>query len=152
MIQRIQSLYLLLIVVLMSVTAFSPLLGLRDGLDSLQQTMYSCGIYQDGAPVKPTWGVLSFAALSALVPFINIFLYKKRKVQIKIGMFTTFLLLFFYVTLFTYFYVYTNRVGLELSGIHYGIILPLIAIILNFMALHKIKADEKLVRSLDRIR
>ncbi|NDV68002.1 DUF4293 domain-containing protein [Dysgonomonas sp. 25] len=151
MLQRIQSIYLLLVVALMAVTTFSPLLSLH-GSGNVMQDMYSCGIYQAGELMKPTWGVLSMAGLSALVAFINIFLFKKRKLQIKLGMLTAFLLILFYVAAGAYFYVYSNRMALEFSGAYYGIILPLVALILNFMAIGRIKKDEKLVRSLDRIR
>lgn len=151
MIQRVQSLYLLLVAVLMAVTFFSPLLGLKS-IDLSTLVMYSEGIFSAGKLIKPTWGVISIAGMSALVAFINIFLFKKRKLQIKVGFITSFLIVFFYITLFTYFYVYTNQNGLELNSAYYGVILPVIALILNFLAIRKIKSDEKLVRSLDRIR
>lgn len=151
MIQRVQSLYLLLVAVLMAVTFFSPLLGLKS-TDLSTLVMYSEGIFSAEKLIKPTWGVISIAGMSALVAFINIFLFKKRKLQIKVGFITSFLIVFFYITLFTYFYVYTNQNGLELNSAYYGVILPVIALILNFLAIRKIKSDEKLVRSLDRIR
>lgn len=151
MLQRIQTLYLLLVVLLMAVTAFSPLLVLVDA-DSHVYNMCSQGIFELEKLIKPTWGVLSMVGLSALAALINIFLFKKRKVQVRIGMFTTFLILFFYVTLFTYFYVYSNGLGLSLEGVGYGLFLPFVALIFNLLAIHRIKADEKLVKSLDRIR
>lgn len=154
MLQRIQTVYLLLVVILMSVTAFSPLLVLTDA-DSNIYDMCSTGIQRiaEGASeLIPTWGVLTMAGLSAVVALINIFLFKKRKLQVRLGMFTTFLILFFYVTLFVYFYVYGNKYGLSFETVGYGVVLPFIALILNFMAIHKIKADEKLVKSMDRIR
>lgn len=151
MIQRVQSLYLLLVAVLMAVTFFSPLLGLKS-TDLSTLVMYSEGIFSAEKLIKPTWGVISIAGMGALVAFINIFLFKKRKLQIKVGFITSFLIVFFYITLFTYFYVYTNQNGLELNSAYYGVILPVIALILNFLAIRKIKSDEKLVRSLDRIR
>ena len=151
MIQRIQSVYLLLVVALMAVTAFSPLLALRAN-DLSIVGMCAEGIFSKGELIKPTWGVISVAGLSALVAFINIFLFKKRKLQIKIGMLTSFLIILFYITVLAYFYVYTNNNGLELSSAYYGIILPFIALIFNLLAIRKVKSDEKLVRSLDRIR
>lgn len=151
MIQRIQSIYLLLVAILMAVTAFSPLLILRAADHSLVD-MCAKGIFSTGELVKPTWGVISISGLTALVAFINIFLFKKRKLQIKVGMLTSFLIILFYVTVLAYFYVYTNNNGLELSSAYYGIILPFIALILNLLAIRKVKSDEKLVRSLDRIR
>lgn len=165
MIQRIQSVYLLLVAILMGVTAVSPLflLGTESG-DSIAfystgmfyVDIYSLGImFQDVdvlETIKCTYGVVSMAVLAALSALINIFLFKKRKAQIKLGHITTLLILFFYVTTGVYFYSVGNRMGLSIESVLYGIILPVIALIFNLLAIRGIKKDEKLVRSLDRIR
>ncbi len=151
MLQRIQTVYLLLVVLLMAAAAFTPLLVLSNAEGSVFD-MCSKGIFEGGKLLKATWGVLSMAGLGALVALIDIFLFKKRKLQVRVAMFTTFLILFFYVTLFTYYYVYSNGMGLSLEGVNYGVFLPLVALVLNLLAIQKIKADEKLVKSLDRIR
>lgn len=151
MIQRIQSVFLLLTAVLMGVTVFSPLMEL-DGGNKLLYTFFSFGIGQLFNAQYPAWGVLFFAALGVLLPLINIFLYKKRKVQMRIGTLTSLCILFFYITLYVYFNSYTAKYELSFNGIQYGIILPVIAIIFNIMAILRIKKDEKLVKSLDRIR
>lgn len=154
MIQRIQSVYLLLVTILMGVTAFSPLLVLREGSDLLD--FYSYGIIPQDVDlniiVKYTYGVISMAGLSAFLALINIFLYKKRKVQMKIGYLTSFFIVFFYITVGAYFYSISSRLAIDINGIQYGIILPVIALIFNLLAISKIKKDDKLVRSLDRIR
>ncbi len=152
MIQRRQSIYLLLTAILMAVTAFSPLLVIRMPDLSILDFM-SCGIMKKtGELFKPTWGVITMAGLSSLIALVNIFLYKKRKLQIRMGYITSLFIVLYYVTLGTYFYVICNNIGAELSSIHYGIVLPFIALILNIMAIANIKKDEKLVKSLDRIR
>jgi hypothetical protein len=154
MIQRIQSVYLLLVTILMGITAFSPLLVLREGSDLLD--FYSYGIIPQDVDlniiVKHTYGVISMAGVSAFLALINIFLYKKRKVQMKIGYLTSFFIIFFYITAGAYFYSISNRLAIDISGIQYGIVLPVIALVFNLLAISKIKKDDKLVRSLDRIR
>ncbi|MFV0470109.1 MAG: DUF4293 domain-containing protein, partial [Dysgonomonas sp.] len=151
MIQRIQSVYLLLVAVLMSVTVFSPLMVFSDssGIVFLSEV---AGITFKAVNQYPTWGVLIFAVLAAIFPFINIFLYKKRKLQIKLCNITTLLIVLFYITLGVYTFVAKGKLDFEFTSIQYGVILPLVALIFNFLAQRKIKADEKLVRSLDRIR
>ncbi|MFV0331325.1 MAG: DUF4293 domain-containing protein [Dysgonomonas sp.] len=151
MIQRIQTIFLLFTAILMGVTTFSPLMVLNGG-DKLLYSFFPFGIGQLFNAQYPTWGVIFFSGLSALVPLINIFLYKKRKVQMKVGTLTSLLILFFYVTLYVYFNAYTSKYGLAFEGIQYGLILPVIALIFNVLAVLRIKKDEKLVKSLDRIR
>lgn len=93
------------------------------------------------------------AALSALLAFVNIFLYKKRKQQIKICLITALLIVFYYVTTMVYLTTYLNKIPTEYTlSIQFGIIIPVVALILDLLAMNKIKKDEKLVRSLDRIR
>ena len=153
MIQRIQSVYLLLVAILMGVTAFSPLFVLKGGTELFD--FYSYGIVPIDADlevVKCTYGVISMAGLSALFAFVNIFLYKKRKAQIRVGYLTSFFIILFYIAVGAYFYSVGNRLTLDIEGIQYGIILPVVALIFNLLAIAKVKKDEKLVRSLDRIR
>lgn len=150
MIQRIQSVYLLLVCILMVVTAFSPLLVLTIKGGVLD--FFTCGIYNSLKLQTPSWGLFAVAGLSALLPLVNIFLYKKRQLQIRIGVFTSLLILLFYVTLAIYYYLFSIDYSFVFSGVQYGIILPLFALIFNMLAMLRIKRDEKLVRSLDRIR
>lgn len=151
MIQRIQSVYLLLVAILMAATTFSPLLELT-GEDKATYIFSSLGIGQLFAVQYPTWGVVFFAGLSALLALVNIFLYKKRKLQMRVGTLTSLLILFFYVTLYVYFSDYTTEYKLEFSSFQFGLVLPIVALILNVLAILRIKKDENLVKSLDRIR
>lgn len=154
MLQRIQSIYLLLASVLMGAALFCPLLEV--GINNYSSVLYSYGINMfitagEHLTPFPTWGILTFTILGALLPLINIFLYKNRKMQLKIGWSTILLIVLYYVTVAVYVLSYMKGYeGLPLVQI--GIILPVIALIFNAMAISKIKKDEKLVRSLDRIR
>ncbi len=151
MIQRIQSVYLLLAGLLMAAATFFPLLELA-GEGKFTYIFSSLGIGQLFTVQYPTWGIVFFAGLSALLALINIFLYKKRKLQMKVGTLTSLLILFFYVTLYVYFNAYTVKYGLTFSSFQFGLILPVIALIFNVLAILRIKKDENLVKSLDRIR
>ena len=135
MIQRIQSIYLLLVTILMGVTMISPLMNLSNG-----ETPYDfyCLAIKSIGDSFPTWGVAFLAGLSSLIALINIFLYKTRKVQMKVGTLTSLLILFFYVTVFVYFNSYTNRLGLTFEGIQYGLILPVVALLFNILAILRI--------------
>ena len=151
MIQRIQSIYLLLVAVLMCVTVTSPLASFIDVNGGILQ-LEGLGIFQDAQKVYPTWGIISVGLLSAFIAFLEIFSYKNRKKQIRLSVVNLFLILFFYVTSVVYAYFGQQSMGIVFDKISYGSVLPVIAFVFNLLALAKIKKDEKLVRSLDRIR
>lgn len=148
MIQRIQSIFLLLTTILMAVSIFSPLVELSRVCD-ISLTMYACGI----ADKYHTWGVLTFAILSTVFALVSIFMYKNRKRQINLCFITALFIVIYYVAAIVYLMVFLNRME---NTYHYqiqlGIALPFIALIFDLLAISRIKKDEKLVKSLDRIR
>lgn len=150
MIQRIQTVFLLLTAILMGVTIICPLLEIYDGQKFVLE-FRSLGFTRLVSIEKMTWGVLFFTILSVLAPLVNIFMYKSRKRQITIGWITSLFIVLYYITAGVYFMSY---IGLDAEGIsiQLGIILPLLALIFNILAISRIKKDEKLVKSLDRIR
>lgn len=151
MIQRIQSIFFLITAILMAVTVCSPLVVVGDSTSPEGVvTFFSYGM-QGSAGVVNTWGVLTFAVLGAVLPFISIFLYKKRKLQLKLGRITSLLLVLFYVTFFVYF---NSLLGGEfpLGNVKYGMMLPIIALVFNILAVLNVRKDEKLIQSLNRIR
>ena len=148
MIQRIQSIYLLLAAILMAVTAFSPILVLTEGL-----TLYSCGISSlESEIVKPTWGIVSMALLSAILAFATIFFYKNRKKQMKMVSITVGVVLFYFITAAVYLVSYVENVIQKIQMVDYGLFLPILALVFLFLAKRGINKDEKLVRSTERIR
>ncbi|NDW17379.1 DUF4293 family protein [Dysgonomonas sp. 216] len=151
MLQRIQSVYLLLVSVLMAVAAISPLAIFKDAQGNLLE-MRSLGVFLESQKVLATWGVVSIMGLITLLAFICIFLYKNRKKQIVICSVNTVLILFLYVTIAVYSCSGQGSANIDFQTVQYGVVLPFISLIFNVLAQLKIKSDEKLVRSLDRIR
>lgn len=147
MIQRIQSIYLLLAAILMAVTACSPLLVVN-----ATQELTPMGITDAGVLIKPTWGIVATAGLSALLSFVAIFFFKKRKKQASIVNGTIFAILFFYATTLIYMLSYYDNFFSKDIAIAFGILLPVLAIVFLLLGKSKIKKDEKLVQSLNRIR
>ena len=94
----------------------------------------------------------------SVISFVSIFMFKKRKLQVKLTQFG--LRLSLIMCLFTIFYFY-NCLGyltqllpskfLELL-MHAAIVNPFICYYLLFLALKYIKRDNELINSLDRIR
>lgn len=152
MIQRIQSVFLLLTAILMGLTIFCPLVEIVDG-GKIITTFHSFGIGKISPTEYPTWGVLTFAALSSLLAFINIFLFKKRKLQANLGLLTALFIVIHYVALAVYLSTYLNKLDDAYTlNMQLGIILPVVALVFDLLAVFRIKKDDKLVKSLDRIR
>ena len=85
--------------------------------------------------------------LTALLSLVNIFMYTRRKLQASLCLVGMFLLVCWYVSLTVLPQVTGGIIHHEWPSV-----LPAIGIVLLFMARKGILADEKLVRSLDRIR
>jgi hypothetical protein len=164
MIQRVQTLFLLGIVICMALTFIFPIWeklitedGLRYMLDAFQWSEYrEARSAETGWTLlssKPTFYLAGLAALSCLVALYSIFQFKARLKQMKLGAVNAFVLLA-YVALATYF-IYTGeeQIGHEVRGVFKpGYFLPLGALLFNSLANRFIRKDEKLVRSVDRIR
>jgi 4-amino-4-deoxy-L-arabinose transferase-like glycosyltransferase len=83
----------------------------------------------------------------ALLALIAVFLFKKRKRQILIGYIILLVLVLDYVVFFAF--------RFDLNALTSGILtflLPFVAAIFDYLAIKGIRKDEKLVRSLDRLR
>lgn len=154
MIQRIQSIYLLLAAILMAVTVYSPVVKVQQSIICLLQVIDLSLLPQDSKSYFHylLYIVLVLVIISALLAFISIFLYKQRKRQITLCMINSFIIIVVYILLGVYLFVLTEWVNIAFKDFKYGFILPLIALIFNILATSKIKADEKLVQSLNRIR
>lgn len=152
MIQRIQTIFLLLAALFMGATTFFPLFEISFGEIILK--LFSLNIGVDYATWGIfTWVIFTFAVFTAILPLINIFLYKMRKLQISIALLTAFFIVAYYVIALVSLNIYLDRIPTSYTlNIQIGIIFPVIALIFDLLAVWKIKKDEKLVRSLDRIR
>ncbi len=150
MIQRIQTLFLLIASACMLVAVVTPLAKFIVGNELV--VFEALGMYKDGDIVNSTWGLFTVGAISSVLALISIFLYKTRMIQIRISIFNIVVMLGFYLYFGFLFYKINPESGLQFQGIGVGIIMPIIAIILTYLAIRKIGADEVLVRSLDRLR
>lgn len=155
MIQRIQTVYLLIAAIL---TGMLSLLPLAHGITA-DTTLCSVSIWGFTAPAPTpdsysgSW--LNLAAgfvsiITAILAIVTIFLYKKRILQKKLCHILLVLLILLSVTLVAYL-VQTSALfeGFKLSVI---CAFPIFAFIMIILARKGIIHDEKLVRSLDRIR
>lgn len=156
MIQRIQTLYMLAVCALVSVVMLVPMA--RFTMSDTDMALMSYGLRIGGGAVAVSWWAGCSAALlsiSALLPLVTVFLYKKRLVQIRLlgaecAMIAGTLL-------FEVYYVYSSYNSLVSSAVYgssktYTLLLLVPALVLCVMAMRAVGRDEALVRSLDRIR
>jgi len=155
MLQRVQTVYLLAATVLMSLMLFLPLAEIAaEGIGIYK--VLSKGWYLTGGetaePAMATWPVFILVLFLTLLSLINIFLYKKRKLQIRFCIYSI-ILAFGLIGLIYYYYVLGLRPLAEPAyALSFPMVLPAIFIILVYLAFRGIRKDEILIRSLDRIR
>ena len=154
MIQRIQTVYLLLVVVLLVATLFMPLLTLQIGQEffSMDASGVSRLINQEATALGTTWGLFALTAIIALVAMVTIFLYKNRILQIRLCVFNALLMIGFYAYVAFLVWRWQGEVPEMQWQLKLGLAFPVIALILDYLAIRNIGADEALVRSLDRLR
>lgn len=150
MIQRIQTVYLFVVAILMLATTFLPVMEVVDsnGLSSHKLDLLSLGAYSFfPAFVSP---VLSL--LAGIMAIFAVFLYKKRQLQMTFCSWILALTIVLYATIF---YSYITVSGKDENTTYVpelAFLFPLLTIILACMAIAGIRKDQKIVSSLDRLR
>lgn len=162
MLQRIQTIWLLLVAILSFAALFCPLLSFYQGVEvvaTISNWTFSVAdnaqLAGQGSMAPMAMGLLLIVVI--LITLMSIMLFRFRMRQLRLTIFST-LLLLGYVGVYA-FLVFKFSMNLDAAGLtdhsmtlHVASIFPIISIILNFLAIHGIRKDERLVRSLDRIR
>lgn len=157
MIQRIQTIWLLLATIVILGLFMFPYLNYID-LVGLGKKLFVTGEYSavNNESVKQSNFLLQTIAtiVVALVPFVTIFQFKNRKLQIKLIFVSIALIALLGVWMY-----FTSAATLDLisqsfgaNNIGVGFFLLPISIIFLAMALGGIRNDEKLIKSADRLR
>jgi len=147
MLQRIQTLYLLIAAILVALLFFLPFAEIaKDGLVYLFNFK---GILLEGVVKMNGIAILVLLSVFLAMHVLAILDFKKRVRQMQIIVFAAIILVVL-MGLFSYFTLYS------FNGFHYsfkiGYFLPCAAAILDWLAIRAIKKDEALIRSIDRIR
>jgi len=155
MVQRIQTVYLLIVAALFIALMFLPLAIVNSGGDTF--TFELMGLVSPTQPTEiafSTWPLFCLTAIISLISVSNIFLYKKRVLQMRICVYNTLIIIGFCI-LFG-FYLWQMEKSAILQDMSFTLRIwasfPIISIILNYLAIRNIGADEALVRSLERLR
>lgn len=153
MIQRKQTLFLFFACLLMVFMYFFPIVEML-GENGKLFFLDFLGIHPEKSPQKMSvnaFPITVIISISAVLYLVTIFMYKKRLLQRRLGIFNI-LLQFGLVGLI---FFYTNfTMPQDFKEIYYSfpVIFPVIAVILTILANRSIMKDEKLVRSYERIR
>jgi len=160
MLQRIQTVFLFLVSLLMVVDVFSPIwISVNDqtGESHILYSAFHEYIPGLGEPAQNTFWPYAIVSLTALIAagiaFYEIFQYRDRLNQMKLGALNSIVM-----TVCLGCSVWFATEGqkewiLSASASYgYGMFLPAAAMIMNIIANRFIRRDEKLVRSVDRIR
>lgn len=149
MIQRIQTLYLLAVVGLLITGMCLPLGYLVVSAETTYRfTTLSISSADHSAASYGLFCILLFGAIIALG---TVFLYKNRKLQIRLSILNSLLLVGFYLACMAYYNVLNANSDGDFR-IHWALFLPLACIVLNMLAIRAIRKDEMLVKATDRLR
>jgi hypothetical protein len=162
MIQRIQSIYLLLVIVFQSLLFVTALATFNSYETSFNLSLM--GFYKLSSAghemLINSYALMAMNLVVILFSAFIIFSFKNRKKQIKLAAFNFLLICTFIVLMFysfdnakSFLDLSLNNQGAELSTTYgIGMILPLLSLVFNFLAIKGIRKDEELVKSADRIR
>jgi len=152
MIQRRQSLYLLIVFVLTVLLFTGPLafINLEEG--GIYFKHHGAFDMQGEKLGVSSWPVTVMIALSALLSFLTIFSYMNRPRQIRLTIF----LMLFNLGMVGLAYYYVRHIMHNFDGVQFvfqwRLMLPPIMLVLLFLAFKGIQKDELLIKAADRIR
>jgi hypothetical protein len=152
--QRIQTLFLAIVIISLVVTIFLPIWRYQEGAGRTHE-LYALHYTITENGVKTTqyfpYSIIAMLAIASLtLAFISIRKYKQRVVQMKLGALNS---LFLMGTILSSI-ILANQLMKAVQGGAYGpgLWLPGIAVICNLVANRFIRRDERLVRDSERLR
>ncbi|MCD8184712.1 MAG: DUF4293 domain-containing protein [Bacteroides sp.] len=152
MIQRIQSVYLLLVTVLLVLAACLPV-GEFIGLDGVTAYVFKpLGMTMADGVLHSTWGLFGILLLSAIIAFCTIFLFRNRMLQVRMTIFSSLLLIGYYIAFVVFMLMLKNDLEVMSLRLGWALCLPAVCIILNYLAFRTIYRDEVMVKAADRLR
>lgn len=152
MIQRIQTVYLLIVAILavvmmsLSVGSFVP----ADYNVPATELTNLAVVAADGTADYAPWALFALLVVIAAVSLITVFFYRKRMLQIRLTLFNIILLVGYYVTMITFVFMLKGE-GCSFVP-SWTVCLPAVSIILSWLAIRAIGKDEMLVKAYERLR
>ncbi|MBN1789185.1 MAG: DUF4293 domain-containing protein [Bacteroidales bacterium] len=156
MIQRVQSVYLLLVTILMSFFLVRPyaFISLKDG-QILNFHAHKIEYSQAGESTsvyKKTISVIMLVFITGLLSLSNIFLFHHRIKQMRICLLNGVLILILIIILIIHYNSAMHSLDTLRHTWRLAAVFPALALVMNVMAYRSIQHDEMLVNSYNRIR
>lgn len=152
MIQRIQSVYLLIVTGLLIAAMCLPV-GHFIAADGITECVFKpLGVTLPDAGLHSTWGLFGILFLSAVIAFCTIFLFRNRMLQVRMTVFSSILLIGYYITFFVFMIMLKDDLDAMSFQLGWALCLPAISIILNYLSFRAIYRDEVMVKAADRLR
>lgn len=154
--QRIQTLYFILVLLLMVAAILLPNAEFYNAASNTDYQLDMRGVVQlneEGMATK-TIGNSPLTILFGIILFLSAYTitqFKNRRKQIRMATLTLFLLIIYIGVLTAYILTAKNRLDVEVRLL-LPVAFPAIALIFNYLGMRGVAKDEKLVRSLDRLR
>lgn len=157
MIQRIQSLLLLVAAVAAITVLFIPIGNIIDGTGYSLYQYDAFSLKKEGAGIFSTLYIAIFWMVSAILSIVTIFMYKNRPRQVKMNGINMLVML---AALVTMLYIYPNLVfekrqfvtNYAVLKFNHLILVSLLPAVSLYLANMFIKKDERKVRAADRLR
>ena len=156
MLQRIQTLFLLVVVITSIVMFFVPLVSFVSDLLYLKLYVYEFRNLTPDSDIQ--FGFTTVMPLTLinsgvlLLGLVTIFRYKQRILQVKLVRFTLLLSMLLIVGIFVLYPNIVMKSSEAVSEFEAGAYIPIINLLFLFLSNRSILKDEKLVRSVDRLR
>ena len=145
MIQRIQSIFLFLAAASFLCHFLFPFAS----SDQATATFFADGAYS----IQDNMGMLIMAVLGGLLALVAIFMFKKRGIQLRLSYLVIVLsILLPVLAILLFFNAGHTMNSLDKVEDGIGLYLPIASILFTALAIRYIRSDDKLVKSMDRLR
>lgn len=164
MIQRRQTLYLLMVVILGTILYFCDVIQFTTLENSQEQRMFLLSAqgleevipeldYSASQPValNGLWGLTVITLLIPFLALVDIFLYKRRLLQARLNILTAVVCGGYYAMVYMYIWFMRHQIQVDWN-VCFGACLPLVCLVFIIGATRLILKDEMMVRAADRIR
>lgn len=162
MIQRRQTIYMLLSAIISALLFFMPLASFNDGVNVMKFTIFGIENPIDTLTISQsyTWPLIALAVLMTILPFYTLLRYKKRQHQVRMCQLDLLVNVVFIGVVFLYYEADIQQVIAAVEGDTYqlevayfiGMAIPLVSLVLEILAIRGIKKDIELLKSIDRLR
>ncbi len=147
MLQRIQTIYLVASLLLSVMLFRLPIADLLAGGKVMLFTI--AGLFSEGELVFSGLPLQILLGIIVLLHLVAIFSYKNRIRQMRLLGFTIFTMLGMFGMFFYFAYASFEQVTV---GFKLYVVIPVVASVIDYLAIRNIGKDEALVRSIDRLR